>query len=86
MAFGGAFALIARNAAAGGWPTALAVSASRIFPFGGFGEDYKTWLNALAAAGQGRFLAESLATLESLCALILIFLFGLALRRRFKVA
>jgi hypothetical protein len=66
----------------------LEMAASRIFPFGAFDDVSKCWFIGLIERGvtTGTLIfARSLASLQSLIALLLIFLFGLAIRRRFKV-
>ncbi|KPF77095.1 hypothetical protein IP88_06255 [alpha proteobacterium AAP81b] len=66
---------------------ALAMSASRVFPFGAFDMVSKDWIGGVAPGGTGgiALLVRTIATLESLIALILVFLFGLAVRRRFQI-
>lgn len=80
---------------AGGWDgagSALSMSLSRIFPFGAFDLFSKEWIRSAIVVGGGLqkesgwdLTVRLLATLESLIALILTFLFGLALRRRFQI-
>lgn len=69
------------------WFNVLSMSASRLFPFGAFDMVSRDWLAALEqVAGPAPVLAaRGLATLQSLISVILIFLFGLAIRRRFQV-
>lgn len=71
---------------------AVAMSFSRVFPFGAFDMVSKGWIEKAVLIGNGlqkqsgwELVARGLATLESLLAVILIFLFGLALRRRFQI-
>jgi len=66
----------------------IEMAASRMFPFGAFELVSKSWFEAIACRGAYPFTllcARLFATLQSLLALLLIFLFGLAVRRRFKV-
>lgn len=66
----------------------LSVSASRIFPLGAFDEVSREWFDALEQGGvTGIALVgvRFLASLQSLCALILAFMTALALRRRFQI-
>ena len=66
----------------------IEMAASRIFPFGAFEEISKNWFNELECRGAYPWTvlcARLFASLQSLIALLLIFLFGLAVRRRFKV-
>lgn len=69
---------------------ALQYSGSRVFPFGAFGSvpESNSWLRELLFAhGPGwGFLVRAIATFESLVALVLAFLFALALRRRFQIS
>lgn len=65
---------------------ALGFSASRIFPFGAFEDVSKEWIggferhDSLATLG-----IRVLASFESLFALVLVFLLGLAVRRKFQI-
>lgn len=85
-------ATLGTNLSAGQSFDALAMSASRVFPFGAFDLFSNGWLrdilglepNELPKGGTA-LLVRFIATLESLIALILVFLFGLAVRRRFQI-
>ncbi len=64
------------------------MAASRMFPFGAFELVSRDWFDELACRGAYPYTllcARLFASLQSLLALLLIFLFGLAVRRRFKV-
>lgn len=66
----------------------IEMAASRMFPFGAFEFISKNWFDELACRGAYPYtllFARLFASLQSLIALLLIFLFGLAVRRRFKV-
>lgn len=67
--------------------SALTFSASRVFPVGPYDDVSKEWIRAFEArnGGLATFGLRILATLESLIAIILAFLFGLAVRRRFQI-
>jgi DNA polymerase-3 subunit epsilon len=70
-----------------GLARALSFSASRIFPFGAFDEVSREWLQAYEAvhgplAGLG---VRILASLQSTFALTLVFMVGLAVRRKFQI-
>jgi Pentapeptide repeats (9 copies) len=66
--------------------SAVSLSLGRVFPFGAFESVSNKWFEGFTQGHQGwEFLVRSLATLESLLALFLVFLFGLALRRRFQI-
>lgn len=67
---------------------ALSVSASRVFPFGAFDWVTRDWMDAREGqGGAGLVLVLGLlATLQTLLALGLVFLFGLAIRRRFQIS
>lgn len=70
----------------------LLMSLSRIFPFGAFEGVSDNWIKEFLKVDE-KFVREAgwslvvrgFATLQSLIALVLVFLFGLAVRRRFKV-
>lgn len=66
----------------------IEMAASRMFPFGAFEDVSKYWFSTLEKRGAYPytiFFARLFASLQSLFALLLVFLFGLAVRRRFKV-
>jgi hypothetical protein len=66
----------------------MEMAASRMFPFGAFEDISKDWFTHLEKRGAYPWtllLARLFASLQSLFALLLIFMFGLAVRRRFKV-
>lgn len=66
---------------------ALRYSASRILPFGAFGDSSDQWTEGfLAHEGVTGLLIRALASLESLIAIVLAFLFVLAVRRRFQIS
>lgn len=69
-------------------PDALSMSASRMFPFGAFEGVSTRFLDAAErAGGRGATLGvRVLASLQSLAAATLLFLFVLAVRRRFQVS
>ena len=91
LAFAYIYALLWHVSGEFSWNDALKsieMAASRIFPFGAFEDVSKSWFANLTKRGvtTGTVLvARSMASLQSLIALLLIFLFGLAVRRRFKV-
>jgi predicted small integral membrane protein len=65
---------------------ALSLSLGRVFPFGAFSSVKDEWFQVFYSQGEGwKILAQTIVTLESLFAVALIFLFGLALRRRFQI-
>jgi hypothetical protein len=65
----------------------LSFSFSRVFPFGAFENVSTEWFAAFEEKyGGWVLLARILATLQSLIAITLAFLFGLAVRRRFQIA
>jgi hypothetical protein len=78
----------------GAWPPdadahgALAFSVSRVFPFGAFEGVSRNWICAFETrSGAWPTLAvRALATLQSLFAIVLAFLFALAIRRRFQIS
>jgi GNAT superfamily N-acetyltransferase len=66
----------------------IEMAASRMFPFGAFEFVSRDWFTALEKRGADRFtllLGRLFASLQSLIALLLIFVLGLAVRRRVKV-
>ncbi|MFN3228373.1 MAG: hypothetical protein ACK41P_00800 [Asticcacaulis sp.] len=67
---------------------AFAVSASRIFPFGPFDDVNNSFVEKLMCQKRGWDIGlfRFLATLQSLFSIVLVFLFGLAVRRRFQVS
>ncbi|PKP80079.1 MAG: hypothetical protein CVT79_16645 [Alphaproteobacteria bacterium HGW-Alphaproteobacteria-18] len=67
---------------------ALSVSASRVFPFGAFEWVTRDWMAVRQGQGGPGFVLvlRLLATLQTLLALGLVFLFGLAIRRRFQIS
>ncbi|MFN4024983.1 MAG: hypothetical protein ACK4MQ_09120, partial [Hyphomonas sp.] len=67
---------------------AFNVSLSRIFPFGAFEEVTKDWIAAreVQHGGLAAISLRILASLQSAFALVLLFLFGLAVRRRFQIS
>lgn len=67
---------------------ALSVSASRVFPFGAFEWVTRDWMAVRQGQGGPGFVLvlRLLATLQTALALGLVFLFGLALRRRFQIS
>jgi hypothetical protein len=68
--------------------SALTFSASRVFPFGAFDGVSTAWIKDFTThnGGHATFALRLLATLESLLAIALAFLFGLAVRRRFQIS
>lgn len=73
------------------WPAladAANMSAARIFPFGAFDDVSKTWLADFERThGAGWGLAMRIAaSVQSALALALVFVFGLAVRRRFQIS
>ncbi len=71
-----------------GFIKSIEMAASRMFPFGAFEFVSRDWFNQLACRGAYPYtllFARLFASLQSLIALLLIFLFGLSVRRRFKV-
>ena len=66
-------------------PDALSMSASRMFPFGAFESVSSNYVAAAQAGGAPTLAVRAIASLQSLIAATLVFLFGLALRRRFQV-
>ena len=66
----------------------MTFSASRVFPFGAYESVSGDWINAFSERSYGlsTFGLRLLATLESLLAIALAFLFGLAVRRRFQIS
>jgi hypothetical protein len=68
---------------------ALRFSASRLLPFGAFGGDATRWpwlAELIEAQGPVTgFWVRFVASLESVFALVLVFLFALAVRRRFQI-
>ena len=62
----------------------LSFSLSNIFPFGTFGETRKSFLAELSPGW--RLGMGFVATIQSLIAIILVFLSGLAIRRRFQIS
>ena len=67
---------------------ALMVSGSRLFPFGAFEFVSRDFANQLSATHSDMVVLgyRVLASFESLLAIILAFLFGLAIRRRFQLS
>lgn len=67
---------------------ALSVSASRVFPFGAFESVTEDWMKDREGQGGAALvlILRLLATIQTLLALGLAFLFGLALRRRFQIS
>ena len=63
---------------------AFGFSLSNVFPFGPFGETRKEFLDALTPGW--KLGVGMLATLHSLASIILVFLSGLAIRRRFQIS
>jgi hypothetical protein len=63
-------------------------SASCVFPFGAFGEGSLSFANDINSRGEPwrALIFMCFATLQSFIALILAFLFGLAVRRRFQIS
>jgi hypothetical protein len=64
------------------------MSAARVFPFGAFEDESKDWLKAYEAehgAGWG-LLMRIAGSFQSALALALVFVFGLAVRRRFQIS
>ena len=64
------------------------MAASRLFPFGAFEDVSKNWFKSLEERGAYHytiFSARIIGSIQSLISLVLIFLFGLGVRRRFKV-
>ncbi len=69
------------------WTEALTFSASRLLIFGPFDLVSKTYIQSIKSSGGGwlELAVRGLATLESLIGVVLLFAFGLALRRRFQI-
>lgn len=99
VAFAGVFWAWARALAGGfatpGWAfdpgflEALRYSLSRVLPFGAFGAERKDWPwldRFLSDAGAWSLAVRAVASLESLFAIVLAFLFALAVRRRFQIS
>jgi hypothetical protein len=66
----------------------LSFSASRIFPFGAFDDVSADWLQSYET-GHGSLAAlgvRILASLQSTFALTLVFMVGLAVRRKFQIS
>lgn len=65
---------------------ALSFSAGRVAPFGPWADD-PAWLTALDTKGSAwGFAGRLVATVQSLFAIVLAFLFALAVRRRFQIS
>lgn len=67
---------------------ALSFSASRVLPGGAFENVSREWITALAECRSAEliFLVRVLASLESVVAVVLAFVFGLSVRRKFQIA
>jgi hypothetical protein len=67
---------------------ATEVSASRIFPFGAFGLISNTFAQEISGNGRpvSAMIFMFLATFQSILTVILTFLIGLAIRRRFQMS
>jgi hypothetical protein len=63
----------------------LEFSASRVFPFGAFEDVSKNWIG-MFTSGLFRLEMRILGSVQSALALALVFLFGLAVRRRFQIS
>ncbi|MFZ4121653.1 MAG: hypothetical protein ACOYKM_08315 [Caulobacterales bacterium] len=68
--------------------SAMTFSASRVFPFGTYEDVSKDWITAFenTSGGLATFGLRVLATVQSVFAILLSFLFGLAVRRRFQIS
>ena len=66
------------------WYNSLSVSLSRVFPFGGFEFASKSFAKHIDTYFW-KFLFQLMATFQSLISLILVFLAGLAVRRKFQI-
>jgi len=68
--------------------SAMTFSASRVFPFGAYEDVSKDWITAFenTSGGLATFGLRVLATVQSVFAILLAFLFGLAVRRRFQIS
>jgi hypothetical protein len=69
------------------WERAVSFSASRVFPFGAFEDVSTKWIGKYEEARGGLpvFWVRVLASVQSVLALTLVFVLGLAVRRKFQI-
>lgn len=83
---GAAFAAAPNGELDPAFRSAIMFSASRVFPFGAFEDVSKEWIAGFGPADSLRvLLLRIVASLQSSFALALVFVFGLAVRRKFQI-